>query len=385
MTGRARLTVDLEALAQNHATLTAAAAGAELAPVVKADAYGLGAGPVARRLWAEGARSFFVARVEEGEALRETLGAGRSARIYVLDGAPAGSAPRLAAARLTPVLNSTHQVAEASGFARGHGPMDVAIHIDTGMNRLGLRPEEADALAPADLAGLDVGLVMSHLACSGDPDHPLNRLQLNRFRAACGRFPGARRSLANSAGVFMGPDYRFDLVRPGIALYGGGPSERHDPRIRPVATLQSPVLQVRTVRPGESVGYGASFIAERPTRVAIIAAGYADGVLRSGAATGDAWLAGGLRRFLGRISMDLAAVDLTDAGEAAPGDLAELFGERLSVDEAAAAAGTNSYELLTRVGARVERVYPTAQGVPAQLTERLPPDATGIPPEPTML
>ena len=357
MTGRARLTVDLEALAQNHATLSAAAPGAELAPVVKADAYGLGAGPVVRRLWAEGARSFFVARIEEGEALRESLGPGPQARIYVLDGAPPGSAPRLAASRLTPVLNSAHQIREASDYARGHGQLDVAIHIDTGMNRLGLRPEEADALTHPDLAGLDVGLVMSHLACSGDPNHPLNRLQLDRFRAVCGRFPGARRSLANSAGVFMGPDYRFDLVRPGIALFGGGPSERHDERIKPVASLQVPVLQVRTIQPGESIGYGASFVADQPTRAAILAVGYADGVLRSGAAAGGVWLAGGFRRFLGRISMDLAAVDLTDAGEAPPGDLAELFGERLLVDTAAAAAGTNSYELLTRVGSRVERRY----------------------------
>ena len=357
MTGQSRLTVDLDALAANHATLIAAAAGAEVAPVVKADAYGLGAGPVSRRLWAEGARRFFVARLEEGEALREQLGPDRPATIYVLDGAPAGSCPRLAALRLTPVLNAMGQIQEASDFARHHGPLDVALHIDTGMNRLGLRVEDTGALTAQDLQGLEVGLVMSHLACSGDADHPLNRLQLDRFRTVGERFPGARRSLSNSAGVFLGPDYHFDLVRPGIALYGGGPSERHDPRIKPVACLQAPVLQVRMVQPGESVGYGATFVADRPTRAAVLAAGYADGVLRSGAATGGVWLAGGWRRFLGRISMDLATVDLTDAGEVAPGDLAELFGERLAVDGAAAAAGTNSYELLTRVSRRVEHRY----------------------------
>ena len=357
MTGQSRLTIDLDALAKNHATLRAVAAGAEVAPVVKADAYGLGAGPVSRRLWAEGARRFFVARLQEGEALREQLGPDRPAAIYVLDGAPSGSCPRLAALRLTPVLSSIEQIRDASGFARDGGRLEVALHVDTGMNRLGLRPDEVGALTAQDLEGLDVGLLMSHLACSGDPDQPLNRLQLDCFRAVGDRFPGARRSLANSAGVFMGPDYHFDLVRPGIALYGGGPSERHDPRIRSVACLQAPVLQVRTVQPGESVGYGASFVADRPTRAAILAVGYADGVLRSGAAGGGAWLAGGFRRFLGRISMDLATVDVTGAGEVTPGDMAELFGERLAVDDAARAAGSNSYELLTRISCRVERSY----------------------------
>jgi len=355
---RACLTVDLDALALNHATLRAAAPGAELAPVVKADAYGLGVGPVARRLWSEGARTFFVAGVDEGAVLRTQLGQARPARIYVLDGAPPGSAARLAASSLTPVLNSLPQIEETAQFARMHQGFEVGIHIDTGMNRLGLRPEEADALAASDrLAGLQIDLVMSHLACSHDPSHPLNQAQLQHFRGSAAHFPGARLSLANSAGAFMAPEYHFDLVRPGIGLYGGGPAERPDARIRPVARLEAPVLQVRSVPPGETVGYGAGFTADRPTRVAILAIGYADGLLRSAAGSGGAWLAGSVRPFLGRISMDLAAIDVTDAGSVAPGDLAELFGEYLPVDDAAAAARTNAYELMVRLSGRIEREY----------------------------
>ncbi len=358
MTGQARLTVDLDALARNHATLKAAAAGAEVAPVVKADAYGLGAGPVARRLWAEGARSFFVARIDEGEVLHAELGATRPARIHVLDGATDGSAPTLARSNLTPVLNSLSQVEEASRHSRRHGPMDVALHVDTGMNRLGLTLPEAEALATSDrLSGLNLVLVMSHLACSGEPEHPLNRLQLDRFRQAATLFPGARRSLANSAGAFMDPAYHFDLVRPGIGLYGGGPFERPDGRIAPVATLEAPVLQLRTILPGETVGYGATFTAERPTKAAILATGYADGVLRASAVRGGAWLAGAVRPFLGRISMDLVVVDVTGCDGVEPGDMAELFGAHLLVDDAATAAGTNSYELLARISGRIGRSY----------------------------
>lgn len=347
-----RFTVDLDALARNYAAVCAEAPRAETAPVVKADAYGLGADAVAGRLWAEGARSFYVARLSEGERLRAALGP--AATVYVLDGVLQGTAPRLRAAELTPVLSSLAQV--EAWTAAGGGP--AALHIDTGMNRLGLRLEEARALlaAPGRLRRVDVRVVLSHLACAGDPGAAMNRRQLERFGEAVALFPDARASLANSAGVFLGREYHFDQVRPGITLYGGGPRERPDPRFAPVATLEAEIVQVRAVPPGETVGYGADFVAERPMRVAILAAGYADGVLRSLGAGGYGWLAGAPRRFLGRISMDLIAIDVTEC-EAAPGQRVELLGPNVLVDDVAQAAGTIAYEVLCRAGARSARRY----------------------------
>jgi alanine racemase len=357
--GEARLSVDLDALAANFATLRTEAAAAEVAPVVKADGYGLGAGPIAQRLWAEGARRFFVARVGEGERLRAVLGPHRPAEILVLDGAPQGAMPRIAEAGLIPVLNTLPQIEEASAFSGSRGRLPVALHIDTGLNRLGLRVEEAEALAQARdrLSGLELGLVMSHLACGPTLGHPMNRRQLDAFREAAALFPDARRSFANSAGIFLGPDFHFDVVRPGITLYGGGPQERHDPRIAAVATLEAPILQVRTVPPGESVGYDATFTAKAPTRVAIVPLGHADGVLRALGGKGFAWFEGARRPFLGSISMDLVAIDVTGCEAARPGAWIELIGRNALVDDIAAAAGTISYEILVRVSGRAERSY----------------------------
>jgi alanine racemase len=357
---RARLAVDLDALAANHAWLRRMAGGAEVAPVVKADGYGLGAGPVARRLWAEGARRFFVARLEEGEALREALGPGREARILVLDGAPPGSAARLAEARLVPVLNSPAQVEAWTAWARGHGAqLPCALHVDTGMHRLGLTVEELQALAaaPDRLQGLRVELLMSHLACADQEEARMNAQQAGRFKAARAALPDVPASLANTAGTVLGASFHFDMVRPGVGLYGGGPFGRPHPQVRTVATLEAPILQVRAVAEGETVGYGAAFTADRAYRVAVVAAGYADGVLRSAAGQGRAWLGGGFRKILGRVSMDLLAIDVTGCDDAAPGAMVELLGPHVLLDEAAAAAGTVSYEVLTRLGHRAERVY----------------------------
>lgn len=353
-----RLTVDLDALAHNHAALRAQVGGAEVAPVVKADGYGLGAGPAARRLHAEGARTFFVARLSEGEALRRALGPDRPADLYVLDGATLGSGARLRDARLIPVLNSSEQVDLWAAEARGGPGLPAAVHVDSGMNRLGLRPEDAGALArdPARLAGLRIVHVMSHLACAENEGAAANKRQLAAFRQARALFPDARASLANSAGVFLGPDYAFDLVRPGISLYGGGPRGHPDPRLKAVATFEAAVLQVRDVPPGETVGYGGTFRAERPMRVAVIAAGYADGVLRAGSPGGYGVLNGRRLPFLGRISMDLIALDATET-PAHVGDLVQLLGPEAPVDEVAALAGAIAYELLTRIGARAERRY----------------------------
>lgn len=348
----ARLTVDLDALAHNHAAVRALAGGAEVSPVVKADGYGLGAAAVARRLAAEGARTFYVARTAEGEALRSVL---PDAEIRVLDGCPDDAAARLQAARLTPVLSSLEQV--ETWRAAGGG--EAALHVDTGLNRLGLTPEEACALAAARdrLRGVEVTTVLSHLACAEDAAHPMNARQRGRLAEAAALFPGALASLANSAGVLLGPDYAFGEVRPGIALYGGGPRGTTDPRLRAVATLAAPVLQVRTVRPGDSVGYGAAFTADRTLRVAVVAAGYADGVLRAGAPGLYGFLDGRRLPVLGRVSMDLIALDASDCAAARPGAPVELIGPNVPLDEAAAACGTIAYEVLTRLAPRLERSW----------------------------
>ena len=356
MTETSLLTLDLDALASNHAALGAQAGGAEVAPAVKADGYGLGAGLVAGRLWDEGAKSFYVARLSEGLALRRALG-DRAATIYLLDGVTPGSAPAIEAARLTPVLNSLPQVEAWNSHARGR-TLEAALHIDTGMNRLGLRPEEAVVLTGAmdRLKHVHIGLVISHLACASEPDHPLNARQLARFTEAAALFPDARRSLANSGGIFLGDAYRFDQVRPGISLYGGGPRDVPDARIKAVATLEAPVLQVRVVPRGESIGYGATFTAVETTRVAILAVGYADGLPRAAHPRGAVWFDGARRPLLGRVSMDLVAVDITGCDAARPGALMQVIGPDLPVDEAAAAAGTTAYELLTRIAPRARRV-----------------------------
>lgn len=353
----ARLTLDLDALAANHAALSQRAGGVELAPAVKADGYGLGAGRIADRLWAEGARSFYVARLSEGVALRQALG-DREATIYVLDGATPGSGDTLEGANLVPVLNSLPQIEAWNAQARS-GRLKAALHVDTGMNRLGLRPEEVKVLVGAidRLKRLDLDLVISHLACADTPSHPLNQAQLERFQEVTALLPNARRSLSNSAGLFLGEAYRFDQARPGISLYGGGPEGVPHPEIRAVATVEAPILQVRVVPRGETVGYGADWTAPDTTRVAVVASGYADGVPRASHPNGQAWFDGARRRLLGRVSMDLIAVEITDCDAARPGAMIELFGANLPIDEAARAAGTSAYELLTRLTLRATRRY----------------------------
>ena len=343
MPSPATLAVDLGALARNFHTL-GALTGASVHPVVKADGYGLGAAACAGRLMAEGAHTFFVARMAEGVDLRKALGPAPT--IYVLDGCVGDAAPALKDSDLRPVLNHGDQL--AAWQASGGGA--CGLQIDTGMNRLGFRIEDA----PEPFDGLD--LVISHLACADDPAELMNRRQRDAFAAVSGRYPGATRSFANSGGCFLGGDYAFDAVRPGICLYGGGPLGRPDDRIAAVATLSAEVLQVRDVPAGESVGYSRGFVAPAPTRIATCGAGYADGLLRSYSPGGQVWLNGALRPILGRVSMDVIAVDVTDA-DVRVGDRVELFGPNRLLDDAAEAAGTISYELLTAITARVPRVY----------------------------
>jgi alanine racemase len=354
----ARLTIDLDALAHNYAVLRREAAGAEVAGVLKADGYGLGAAPLALRLWAEGARSFFVARLSEGEALRAALTPERPASIYVLDGFTTASGPRLAGAGLTPVLCTLPQVAAAQGWAASGGrPLPVALHIDTGMNRQGLSTDETRALVQAAdrLQGLDVRLVMSHLGSAAEPENPRNSRQLARFLEVRSLFPQARASLAASAGAFLGADYRFDLVRPGVSLFGSGPREVPDERLQAVVTLTAPIADIRNLQPGDILGYGDGVRITAPTRAAVVAAGYADGVIRAARNGGYAWFAGA-RRSLLIVTMDLLVIDLGDA-DAAPGDEVELLGPNARLDDLANAAGSVAHEVLVRVSRRAERAY----------------------------
>lgn len=339
----ASLTVDLGALARNFHTLQGLT-GVPVNPVVKADGYGLGAAAVAKRLMAEGARTFFVARAAEGVALREAIGP--EPVIYVLDGCHSSSAAMIKAANLRPVLNQPGQI--EAWTAAGGGA--CGLQLDTGMNRLGFRVEDA----PEPFAGLE--LVMTHLACADEPSNPLNRAQRDAYAAAVTRYPGVTRSFANSGGCFLGADFAFDVVRPGICLYGGGPEGKPDSRIAPVATLNAQIMQVRDVPAGETVGYSQGYRAEAPIRVATCGTGYADGVMRSNSPRGQVWVADELRPIIGRVSMDVLAVDVTGLNVAA-GDTVEIFGAHRLVDDAATAAGTISYEMLTSITPRVPRLY----------------------------
>lgn len=337
------LTIDLDAIVANWRALDAMT-GAETAAVVKADAYGLGAERVAPALAAAGARRFFVAVAEEGAALRRALGPGPEIGVY--SGHMAGDAGAIAAHALVPMLNTPEQFARHLQALPGH---PFGIQLDSGMNRLGMEPADWAEVAPAALP-LGPVLVMSHLACADEPDHPMNARQLEAFRAMTDGI-GAPRSLSATGGILLGPDYHFDVTRPGIGLYGGRPFAA----ARPVAALDLPVIQVRDVAPGEVVGYGNTWTAARPSRIATVAAGYADGILRSLTHSGIALWHGATRcPLVGRVSMDLLTVDVTDLAEPAPQALS-LLGPRQGIDALADAAGTIGYEILTSLGARYAR------------------------------
>lgn len=342
----ARLDIDLAALLANYRTLQTVAPASEIAPVVKADAYGLGMARIAPWLAKHGAQTFFVARLQEGIALRKILS---EVVIYVLDGLGAGELTLFAEHDLRPVVNSVEQVDRLDG-----SKVLAALHIDTGMNRLGIRPEEVQGL-PGDFKPV---MIISHLACGDELGHPLNAQQLEAFKAIVQRFPGVPASFANSAGAFLGSEYQFDLIRPGNSLYGGGPFGIAHPDIKPVAHLRAPVLQVRDLKAGETVGYGATFTASRDMRLATVGLGYADGLLRSFAASGFATVQEARRPLTGRISMDVFSLDVTGL-EVATGDWVEVLGAQQNLDEVATASGTIGYEWLTRLGARLQRHYTT--------------------------
>ena len=347
------LTVDLDALARNYRRLREAAAPADTSAVVKANAYGLGVESVARRLFREGCRHFFVATLSEGQELRSVL---PEAEIYVLEGVLEGQAPALLAAGLVPALNSLEQI---DAWARAD--RRALLHIDTGMNRLGLGAAELRNLAgrPDRLRGLKLEFVMTHLACADQPGHPLNALQLTRFNELRRLLPPARTSIGNSAGVLLGPEHCGDLVRPGIGLYGGNPfADRANP-FETVATLTARVLQIREAAPPQSVGYGADYVVHSRQRLATLGLGYADGYPRALSDRSAAVFAGQRLPVVGRVSMDLITLDVSalPANQLATGEFVELIGREMPLEAVARAAGTVNYEILTGLGQRVQRVY----------------------------
>lgn len=351
-----RLVVDLDALRANYRTLTALAPGASVAAVVKANAYGLGAAEVARALDAIGCGTFFVATVDEALELRAVL---PRPAIYTLGGVPGESARLLAQADVRPVLNT---LADAQAWALAGGGKPAALQVDTGMTRAGFSaPELHELLAHTELvAALDIVLLLTHLACADEPQRGENErqlLEMERLRAA---FPAVATSIANSAGTLLGARFHGDIVRPGIALYGGRASATGPNPMREVVTFEARVLQRRVLEERRSVGYGATVSVPAGTAVAVLGVGYADGYPRTlGNGRGQAAFDGKLAPVLGRVSMDLTVIDVTSfaPGQPAVGDYVTLIGGAVPLEEVASAAGTLGYELLTGIGNRVRREY----------------------------
>ncbi|WP_171614648.1 alanine racemase [Roseicella sp. DB1501] len=352
---QAVLTVDLDAVATNWRLLRDRAAPGRVAGVVKADAYGLGLAAVGRALAAAGCRDFFVAHLAEGVALRAAIGPGPS--IAVLNGFAPGADER---AGLLPVLNGLGDVeAWGAAAAAADRQLPALLHVDTGMARLGLPPAEFETLAddPGRLAGLALQAVMTHLACADAPEHPLNAEQSARFAAIRARLPALPASFANSSGLFLGPGFASDLARPGCALYGINPTPGRPNPMRQVVTLAAPVLQVREIPAGAPVGYGAGWTAPRPSRIATVAAGYADGYLRSLSGRAVGMVRGRPVPLVGRVSMDLTTFDVTALPDLRPGEMVQLIGPGNTPDEVAERAGTIGYEILTALGGRYRRDY----------------------------
>ncbi|BCH21886.1 alanine racemase [Mesorhizobium sp. L-8-10] len=353
------LTIDLGAIRENYRRLAARVGGAtRCAGVVKADAYGLGAAEVAPALAREGCRTFFVAHVEEGLVLRGFLGAGPD--IYVLNGLPPGAEPDCAARNLAPVVNSLEQLTAWRRLAARRGTkLPAALQIDSGMARLGMSPREVNVASsdPGTLDGIELRLVMSHLACADEPASPANEAQRLTFERLAAMFPTAPWSLANSSAIFLGTAYHFDLARPGAALYGINPTPGKPNPMRPVVRLAARVIQTRELPGGTGVGYGHIHRTEGPMRAATISLGYADGWPRHAAA--GAFYKGVRLPFAGRVSMDSIILDISalPSGALAAGDLVELIGEHQAVDDAARLAGTIGYEILTGLGHRFHRRY----------------------------
>jgi alanine racemase len=356
------LTIDLAAIAANYRMLAARVLPGECGAVVKADAYGCGLDQVTSTLVRAGCRTFFVAQLAEARRVRALA---PEAVIYVLNGFSSAAGAGFVETYARPVINSSVELAEWDHFVAATGwSGGAALHVDTGMNRLGLTVEEAVAMASRiQTEKHGISLLMSHLACADRPDHPLNDRQIRQFREIRALFRGIASSLANSAGIFLDASTYCDLVRPGIALYGANPTPGRPNPMRRVVELKGRIIHLRNVARGSTVGYEAAWTAKRPSRIAVIAAGYGDGILRAAAATDGArrevMVAGRRCPIVGRISMDLMAIDVTDVPDGAVhrGTMATLIADGLSLEEVAAQAGTIPYEVLTNLGRRFHRVW----------------------------
>ena len=357
------LTIDLDAIAANWRSLKGRLeAGTACAAVVKADGYGLGARCIASRLYAEGCRDFFVATADEAVSLRAALPDGA---IYVLAGVDSATAQALIESRLTPVLNHLGQIETWRAAAAAASTLPAVLHLDTGMNRLGLPRDEVARIAAETplLAGLKTRLVMSHLVSSELAAEPINETQRIRFESALAslgpRLGTKPASLANSSGIFLGHPFHYEMVRPGVALYGINPTPNAPNPMTEVIRLTAKIVQVRRVDRGETVGYGATHLLARPSRIAVAAAGYADGYLRGASNRASARLGGFSAPVVGRVSMDLITLDVTDVPEtlAMPGAFVDLIDEIYTAEHLAADSGTIPYEILTALGRRYERRY----------------------------
>ncbi len=357
------LTIDLAAIEANWRALAHRLLTVECAAVVKANGYGLGLSQVATTLAQAGCKTFFVADLAEARTVRSRA---HDATIYVLDGFTPDWGDGFIEINARPVINSTTELAEWDAFVGAHGWQGgAALQVDTGMRRLGISPDEAAALAPrAQTENHGIALLLSHLACAEISDHPLNAKQIELFRELHRLYPSVPASLVNSSGIFLADSAHFDLARPGAALYGVNPTPGRSNPMQNVVELTGRILQLRSVARDETIGYDATWTAKRVTRVAIVALGYADGLLRAGSGTDDrpggaAIVAGKRCPIVGRISMDLICIDVTDLPDGAVhrGDRATLIGADITLDDVAAAAGTIGYEILTRLGARSHLVY----------------------------
>src|SRR5712672_79129 len=358
------LTVDLDAIVANWRKLEKTGVPAECAGVVNANAYGCGAEQVARALSNAGCKTFFVATLDEARVVRAAVPP--TAAIYVLDGFLQNSGEAYAKINCRPVIGDLYELAEWDVFCRRTGwNGGAAIHIDTGMNRLGLMLAEAPGILPRITAGdHGITLVMSHLVSAELLNNPANARQLTAFREIASVFSGVPASLSNSSGVFLGAQFQFDMVRPGAALYGVNPTPEADNPMQPVVELKARIVQIRNIERGETVGYGGTWTARRPTRIAVVSAGYADGYFRAASANdgtrgAEVIVAGRRCPVAGRISMDLMAIDITDLPPKAVrrGHMVTLIGEGITVDELAHHFGTIGYEVLTSLGRRYARIY----------------------------
>jgi len=361
--GSGLLTIDLDAIASNYRTLRDTVAPSACGACVKADCYGLGLPQIAPVLAAEGCKDFFVSFPDGGVRLRALL---PDVRIHVFTGLSGGPVSVFADHNLIPVLNSLGDIETWRSFCAKSGALRPCdIHIDTGMLRLGLPPDELQELgdAPSLLDGLAVDSVMSHLACADTRQNPMTAAQLAMFRQAMTLFPSARKSLANSSGIFHGSEYHFDLARPGAAIYGVNPTPDMISPMSQVVRLQGKILQVRSVDTPQTVGYGASHRITKPGRIATVGVGYADGYLRAAGGSGTAYIGDAPVPVVGRVSMDMITLDVSSIPThyCEPGTAVDLIGPNNDVDSLAAESGTIGYEILTALGSRFQRIYKTSR------------------------